>query len=192
MQALTRFVLRHKALVALAWLLVAVAGVDDDQRHHPPDDQRLLHAGAGLQGRQPDRRRVRQRRLAGRPMCPCSPRRPAQRVTDPAVAAQAGRVFGAIAASVPACASPITARRATRGSSPATGGRRSRSCSRPPATSFGGPTPTAGDHQGRGRGAAVRLALRADWRGPAGQRRARVEGHRDHRRDDDRVGRARW
>src|SRR5258708_20999999 len=27
MQALTRFVLRHKALVALAWLLIAVAGV---------------------------------------------------------------------------------------------------------------------------------------------------------------------
>jgi RND superfamily putative drug exporter len=26
MQALTRFVLRHKALVALAWLVVAVAG----------------------------------------------------------------------------------------------------------------------------------------------------------------------
>ena len=27
MPALTRFVLRHKALIALAWLLVAVAGV---------------------------------------------------------------------------------------------------------------------------------------------------------------------
>ena len=27
MQALTRFVLRHKALVALTWLLIAVAGV---------------------------------------------------------------------------------------------------------------------------------------------------------------------
>ena len=27
MQALTRFVLRHKALVALTWLLVAAAGV---------------------------------------------------------------------------------------------------------------------------------------------------------------------
>ena len=27
MQALTRFVLRHKMLVALTWLLIAVAGV---------------------------------------------------------------------------------------------------------------------------------------------------------------------
>src|SRR5262249_48936446 len=35
----------------------------DGQRHHPPHGQRLLHAGAGLQGRQPDRQAVRQRRL---------------------------------------------------------------------------------------------------------------------------------
>ena len=30
MQALTRFVLRHKALVAISWLVIAVAGALDE------------------------------------------------------------------------------------------------------------------------------------------------------------------
>ena len=37
-------------------------GRADDQRHHPSDDERLRHAGTGVQGRQPDRPPVRQRR----------------------------------------------------------------------------------------------------------------------------------
>jgi len=100
MQALTRFVLRHKALVALAWLLIAVAGAATvggtthrmtnnfamPGQAYVVDNQIAAQYGNG--GSQT-------------PYVPVLTVAPGQRMTEPAVAAEAGRVFRSIAASVP-------------------------------------------------------------------------------------------
>ena len=100
MQALTRFVLRHKALVALAWLLIAVAGAATiggtthrmtnnfamPGQAYAVDNQIVAEYGNG--GSQT-------------PYVPVLTAAPGQQMTEPAVAAEAGRVFSAMAASVP-------------------------------------------------------------------------------------------
>jgi RND superfamily putative drug exporter len=100
MQVLTRFVLRHKALVALTWLLIAVAGVMtvSGTTHRMVNDFSMpgqafkvdnqivkLYGNGGSQA----------------PYVPVLTVPAGERVTDPAVAAQTDRVFNAIAAAVP-------------------------------------------------------------------------------------------
>ncbi|HZT67956.1 MAG TPA: MMPL family transporter [Acidimicrobiales bacterium] len=100
MVALTRFVLRHKALVALLWVAIAAAGVMTvaGTTHRMTnsfampgqafrvDDQILRLYGNG--GNQP-------------PYVPVLTAPAGQPVTDPAVAAETGRVFDAIRTAVP-------------------------------------------------------------------------------------------
>ena len=100
MPALTRFVLRHKALVALLWLAVAVAGVmtvggtthrmtnnfSMPGQAFTVDNQIVREYGNG--GSQP-------------PYVPVITVAPGERVTDPAVAAETGRVFAAVREAVP-------------------------------------------------------------------------------------------
>jgi RND superfamily putative drug exporter len=142
MQALTRFVLHHKALVALTWLLVAVAGIltVSGTVHRMTND-----FSTPGQSYQVDNQIVAQYGNGG-PQAPYVPvlTVPAgQRVTDPAVAAQAGRVFGAIASQVPRVRvadyrSTGSARFVTRD------GRTTFALVFvPPSTTFGGPTPAA-------------------------------------------------
>jgi putative drug exporter of the RND superfamily len=101
MPALTRFVLRHKALVALAWLLVAVAGVltVNGTVHRMTNDFSMPG-----QAFQVDNQIVREYGNGGSqtPYVPVLTVAPGQRVTDPAVAAATGRVFAAIKEAVPA------------------------------------------------------------------------------------------
>ena len=191
MQAITRFVLRHKALVALVWLLIAVAGVMTvgGTTHRMTNDFSMPG-----QAFKTDNQIVAEYGNGGSqaPYVPVLTVPAGQRVTDPAVAAQAGRVFGAIAASTPGLR--VADYSSTQNAAFVTRDGRTTFALvfTPPSTSFGGPDAGRGDHQGRGRGAARGLALRADRREPARQRRAVVQGHRDHGRDDDRLcGRAR-
>src|SRR5712672_134509 len=100
MQALTRFVLRHKALVALTWLLVAVAGVMtiSGTTHRMTNDFSMPG-----QAYKVDNQIVAEYGNGGSqsPYVPVLTVPAGERVTNPAAAAEAGRVFGAIAASVP-------------------------------------------------------------------------------------------
>ncbi|HEX4088382.1 MAG TPA: MMPL family transporter [Trebonia sp.] len=100
MQALTRFVLRHRALVALVWLLVAVAGVATiagtthrmtnnfamPGQAYAVDNQIVAEYGNG--GSQT-------------PYVPVLTAAAGERMTDPAIAAEADRAFTAMAAAVP-------------------------------------------------------------------------------------------
>jgi len=142
MQALTRFVLRHKALVALTWLLVAVAGVMtiSGTTHRMTNDFSMPG-----QAYKVDNQIVAEYGNGGSqsPYVPVLTVPAGERVTDPAVAAEAGRVFGAIAASVPGVrvadySSTGNARFVT------SDGRTTFALVFTPAsTSFGGPTQTA-------------------------------------------------
>src|SRR6202008_2357103 len=100
MQSLTRFVLRHKALVALTWLLVAVAGVMtvSGTTHRMTNDFSM--PGQAYQG---DNQIVATYGTGGSqaPYVPVLTVPAGERVSAPAVAAETGRVFGAIAKSVP-------------------------------------------------------------------------------------------
>jgi RND superfamily putative drug exporter len=100
MQALTRFVLRHKAIVALTWLLLAVAGVMTVSGTTHRMTNNFSMPG---QAYQVDNQIVAQYGNGGSqaPYVPVLTVPAGQRVTEPAVAAEAGRVFGAIAQSVP-------------------------------------------------------------------------------------------
>jgi putative drug exporter of the RND superfamily len=100
MQALTRFVLRHKAMVALAWLLIAAAGVMTisgttarmtNDFSMPGQAYRVDNQIAAEYGNGGDQA----------PYVPVLTAPPGQRVTDPAAAAAAGRVFSAVATAVP-------------------------------------------------------------------------------------------
>src|SRR5260370_20539214 len=100
MPALTRFVLRHKALVALFWVVVAAVGVMtiSGTTHRMTnsfampgqafrvDDQIARQYGNG--GTQP-------------PYVPVITVPPGQRITNPATAAATGRAFAALARTVP-------------------------------------------------------------------------------------------
>ena len=156
MQALTRFVLRHKALVALTWLLVAVAGVMtiSGTIHRMTNDFSMPG-----QAYKVDNQIVAEYGNGGSqaPYVPVLTVPAGQRVTDPAVAAETGRVFGAIAKSVP---DVRVADYSSTGN-----GRFVTSDGRttfalvfiPPSTSFGGPTQTAAITS------AAQAALPAGW-----------------------------
>ena len=100
MPALTRFVLRHKALVALLWLVVAAAGVMtvSGTTHRMTNDFAMPGQAFTV-----DNQIVREYGNGGsqEPYVPVLTVAPGQRVTDPAVAAETGRVFGAIRQSAP-------------------------------------------------------------------------------------------
>ena len=100
MHALTRFVLRHKALVALTWLLIAVAGVMTVSGTTHRMTNEFSMPGQAFKV---DNQIVTQYGNGGSqaPYVPVLTVPAGERVTDPAVAAQTGRVFGAIASSVP-------------------------------------------------------------------------------------------
>ncbi|HEY7261344.1 MAG TPA: MMPL family transporter [Trebonia sp.] len=100
MSALTRFVLRHKALVALLWLVIAVAGVMTVSGTTHRMTNNFSMPG---QAQVTDSQIVREYGNGGSqdPYVPVLTVAPGQRVTDPAVAAQTGRVFAAIRQSAP-------------------------------------------------------------------------------------------
>ena len=141
MQAITRFVLRHKALVALAWLLIAVAGVMTvgGTTHRMTNDFSMPG-----QAYKTDNQIVAEYGNGGSqaPFVPVLTVPAGQRVTDPAVAAQAGRVFGAVAASAPGLR--VADYSSTRNAAFVTRDGRSTFALvfTPPSASFGGPTQT--------------------------------------------------
>jgi putative drug exporter of the RND superfamily len=95
MPALTRFVLRHKALVALLWLVVAAAGVMTISGTTHRMTNNFSMPGQAFQV---DNRIVQEYGNGGSqtPYVPVLTVAAGQRVTDPAVAAETGRVFAAI------------------------------------------------------------------------------------------------
>jgi putative drug exporter of the RND superfamily len=100
MQALTRFVLRHKALVALTWLLIAVAGAATIGGTTSRMTNNFAMPGQSFKA---NNQIVAQYGNGGSqaPFVPVLTVPAGERVTEPAVAAQTGRVFAAIAAAVP-------------------------------------------------------------------------------------------
>jgi len=139
MPSLTRFVLRHKALVALFWLVVAIAGVltvsgtthrmtndfSMPGQAFKVDNQILRTYGNG--GSQP-------------PLVPVLTAPAGQRISDPAVAAQTGRIFAAVAAALPNAR--IADYAGTHDRAFLTGDGRSTFALvyTPPVTGFGGPS----------------------------------------------------
>ena len=100
MQALTRFVLRHKALVAICWLVIAVAGaVTIGGTTHRMTNNFAMPG----QAFRVDNQIVAEYGNGGSqaPYIPVLTAPAGQRMTEPAIAAAAGRVFGSITASVP-------------------------------------------------------------------------------------------
>jgi RND superfamily putative drug exporter len=100
MRALTRFVLRHKALVALVWLVVATAGVLTISGTTHRMTNNFSMPGQAFRV---DNQIVAEYGNGGSqaPYVPVLTVPAGERVTDPAVAAAAGRVFAAAAAAVP-------------------------------------------------------------------------------------------
>ena len=100
MPALTRFVLRHKALVTLFWVVVAAVGVMtiSGTTHRMTNDFSMPGQAFKV-----DNQIVKQYGNGGSqaPYVPVLTVPAGERVTDPAVAAQTDRVFSAIAAAVP-------------------------------------------------------------------------------------------
>jgi putative drug exporter of the RND superfamily len=157
MQALTRFVLRHRALVALTWLLVAVAGaatiggtvhrMTNDfsmpgQAYATDNRIAALYGNGGAQA----------------PYVPVLTVPAGERVTDPPVAAETGRVFAAIAASVPAVRVTDYAATGSREFVTSDGRTTFALVFTPPSDSFGGPTLTAAVIR------AADAALPSGWR----------------------------
>src|SRR5579863_6288823 len=142
MQALTRFVLRHKALVALTWLLIAVAGVMTvgGTTHRMTNDFSMPG-----QAFRTDNQIVAEYGNGGSqaPYVPVLTVPAGQRVSEPAVAAQTGRVFGAIAASVPGLRVADYSSTGDRAFVTSDGRTTFALVFTPPSTSFGGPTPAA-------------------------------------------------
>jgi RND superfamily putative drug exporter len=100
MPSLTRFVLRHKALVALFWLVVAIAGVltVSGTTHRMTNDFSMPGQAFKV-----DNQIVRTYGNGGSqpPLVPVLTAPAGQRISDPAVAAQTGRIFAAVAAALP-------------------------------------------------------------------------------------------
>jgi RND superfamily putative drug exporter len=100
MQALTRFVLRHKALVAISWLVIALAGAVtiSGTTHRMTNDFAMPGQAFKV-----DNQIVAEYGNGGSqaPYVPVLTAPPGERMTEPAIARRAGRVFGSIAASVP-------------------------------------------------------------------------------------------
>src|SRR6266699_1491423 len=100
MPSLTRFVLRHKALVALFWLAVAVAGAMTvgGTTHRMTNDFSMPGQAFKV-----DNQIARTYGNGGSqsPVVPVLTAPAGQRISDRAVAAQTGRIFAAVAAAVP-------------------------------------------------------------------------------------------
>jgi RND superfamily putative drug exporter len=100
MSSLTRFVLRHKALVALFWLAVTVAGVltVSGTTHRMTNDFSMPGQAFKV-----DNQIVRTYGNGGSeaPFVPVLTAPAGQRITDPAVAGQTGRIFAAVARALP-------------------------------------------------------------------------------------------
>jgi len=100
MPSLTRFVLRHKALVALFWLAVAVAGAltIGGTTHRMTNNFSMPGQAFKV-----DNQIVRTYGNGGSqdPFVPVLTAPAGQRITDPAVAARTGRIFAAAAAALP-------------------------------------------------------------------------------------------
>ena len=130
MPALTRFVLRHKALVTLFWVVVAAVGVMtiSGTTHRMTNDFAMPGQAFKV-----DNQIASQYGNGGSqaPYLPVITVPAGQKVTDPAVAAATGRAFAAWPGRFPACGSRTTRPRTTRRSSPATAGPPSRWCTRP-------------------------------------------------------------
>jgi RND superfamily putative drug exporter len=100
MSALTRFVLRHRALVALFWLIVAVAGVMTISSTTHRMTNSFAMPGQAFRV---DNQIVRDYGNGGSqtPYVPVVTVQAGQRVADPAVAVATGRAFAAIARKIP-------------------------------------------------------------------------------------------
>ena len=100
MTALTRFVLRHKALVALFWVVVAVVGVMTISGTTHRMTNNFSMPG---QATRVDNQIVRQYGNGGdqTPYVPVITVPAGERVTDPAVAAATGRAFAALGRAIP-------------------------------------------------------------------------------------------
>ena len=100
MPALTRFVLRHKVLVALVWLVVAAAGVATISGTTHRMTNSFAMPGQAFRV---DNQIVRQYGNGGSqpPYVPVLTAAAGQRITSPAAAAASGRAFAAIAKVVP-------------------------------------------------------------------------------------------
>jgi putative drug exporter of the RND superfamily len=100
MPALTRFVLRHKALVTLFWVVVAAVGVMtiSGTTHRMTNDFSMPGQAVKV-----DNQIVSQYGNGGSqaPYVPVITVAAGQKVTDPAVAAATGRAFGALARAIP-------------------------------------------------------------------------------------------
>ena len=100
MSSLTRFALRHKALVALFWLAVTVAGVltVSGTTHRMTNDFSMPGQAFKV-----DNQIVRTYGNGGSeaPFVPVLTAPAGQRITDPAVARQTGRIFAAVARALP-------------------------------------------------------------------------------------------
>jgi RND superfamily putative drug exporter len=100
MPALTRFVLRHKALVTLFWVVVAAVGVMtiSGTTHRMTNDFSMPGQAFKV-----DNQIVSQYGNGGSqaPYVPVITVAAGQKVTDPAVAAATGRAFGALARAIP-------------------------------------------------------------------------------------------
>ncbi len=141
MHVLTRFVLRHKALVALTWLLIAVAGVMtvSGTTHRMVNDFSMPGQAFKV-----DNQIVKQYGNGGSqaPYVPVLTVPAGERVTDPAVAVQTGRVFSAIAAAVPNVRVADYSSTGNRQFVTSDGRTTFALVFTPPSTSFGGPAPT--------------------------------------------------
>jgi putative drug exporter of the RND superfamily len=100
MPSLTRFVLRHKAIVALFWLAVAVAGVLTVSGTTHRMTNNFSMPGQAFKV---DNQIVRAYGNGGSqaPFVPVLTAPAGQRISDPAVAAQTGRIFATVAAALP-------------------------------------------------------------------------------------------
>ena len=189
MPALTRFVLRHKALVALFWVVVAAVGVMTiSGTTHRMTNNFAMPGQAFKVNNQ-----IASQYGNGGSQAPYLPviTVPAgQKVTDPAVAAATGRAFAAVARAIPGVR--IADYATTH--NPAFVTRDGRSTFAlvytAPVTGFGGSNLGPAIDRAVTAAAPSRVARRGHRLAAAGRRAAvLVQGHRDHGRGDDRVAR---
>ncbi|HYS31036.1 MAG TPA: MMPL family transporter [Streptosporangiaceae bacterium] len=139
MPSLTRFVLRHKALVALFWLAVAVAGAMTvgGTTHRMTNDFSMPGQAFKV-----DNQIARTYGNGGSqsPVVPVLTAPAGQRISDRAVAAQTGRIFAAVAAAVPHARVADYATTHNRAFITKDGRSTFALVYTPPATGFGGPS----------------------------------------------------
>src|SRR5258708_36738818 len=143
MPSLTRFVLRHKALVALFWLAVAVAGVLTVSGTTHRMTNNFSMPGQAFKV---DNQIVRTYGNGGSqaPFVPVLTVPAGLRISDPAVAAQTGRIFAAVGAALPHARVADYATTHNRAFLTKDGRSTFALVYTPPMTGFGGPTPGPG------------------------------------------------